>query len=82
MRTKKGKMEVMADSERVELLTQGKSVVELIDAQVARGERKLTRMGKQLLEARRCIERSQIPLLSDEELDEEKAEGRGGIQYR
>jgi hypothetical protein len=66
-------MNVMADSERGEHLTRGESVVELIDAQVARGERTLTPMGKELLEARRCIERSGIPLLGDEQLDEEKA---------
>jgi hypothetical protein len=56
------------------------SVVEMIDAQVARGERTLTALGKKLLEARRRIEQSNIPLLDDAELDREKAERRGGVE--
>ena len=62
-------------------LTRG-SVVEMIDEQVARGERTLTPLGKKLLDARRRIEQSGIPLLDDAELDREKAERRGGVEDR
>lgn len=56
-----------------------RSVVEIFDEQVARGERQLTDLGKRLLEARRQIEQSGIPLLNREELDRERAERRGGV---
>jgi len=54
----------------------------MIDEQVARGERTLTPLGKKLLDARRRIEQSGIPLLDDAELDREKAERRGGVEDR
>lgn len=56
-----------------------RSAVAIIDEQVARGERRLTDLGKRLLEARRRIEQSGIPLLNREELDRERAERRGGV---
>ena len=59
-----------------------RTVVEIVDEQIQRGERSLTPLGKKLLEARRRIERSGIPLLSREELDRERAERRGGIESR
>jgi hypothetical protein len=54
----------------------------MIEEQVARGERTLTPLGKRLLDARRRIEQSDIPLLSDAELEREKAERRGGVEQR
>ena len=59
-----------------------RTVVEIVDEQVQRGERTLTPLGKKLLEARRYIEGSGIPLLSREELDRERAERRGGTESR
>ncbi len=70
-----------ADRATPSSLTRG-SVVEMIDEQVARGERTLTPLGKKLLDARRRIEQSGIPLLDDAELDREKAERRGGVEDR
>lgn len=63
-----------------ELSHRSRTVVEIVDEQVQRGERTLTPLGKTLLEARRRIEESGIPLLSREELDRERAERRGGIE--
>ena len=57
-----------------------RGVVQIIDEQVARGERTLTPLGRKLLEARRRIEQSGIPLLADAELEREKAERRGVFQ--
>ena len=54
------------------------SVSELVDREVAAGRMVLSEMGKRLLEARRRIEQSGIPLLNREELDRERAERRGG----
>ena len=59
-----------------------RTVVEIVDEQVARGERTLTPMGRALLEARREIEQSGLPLLTREELDRERAERRGGVESR
>ena len=56
-----------------------RSVVVIVDEQVARGERRLTELGKRMLESRRRIERSDIRLLDRCELDSERAERRGGI---
>lgn len=56
-----------------------RTVVEIIDEQVATGIRRLTPMGKQLLESRRQLQKAGVPLLSREELDRERAERRGGI---
>jgi hypothetical protein len=60
--------------------TQGRSAVDIIDEEVARGKRVLTPLGKKLLEARRAIEASDIPLLTDEELEQEKIERRLGVE--
>ena len=65
-----------------ELSGPSRTVVEIVDEQVRRGERILTPLGKKLLEARRRIEQSGIPLLSREELDHERAECRGGVESR
>jgi hypothetical protein len=56
------------------------AAVDIIDEEVASG--KLTRSppGKKLLEARRAIEASDIPLLTDEELEQEKIERRLGVE--
>lgn len=62
--------------------TAARSAVEIIDEQVARGERVLTPLGKALLEARRRIEQNGTPLLNDEELEREKVERRGGVDNR
>jgi hypothetical protein len=59
-----------------------RTVVEIFDEEVRRGERILTPLGKNLLEARRRIEESGIPLLNREELDRERNERRGGIESR
>lgn len=56
-----------------------RSVVSIIDEQVVRGERKLTDLGKRLLESRRHIEHSGLALLNRQELDCERAERRGGV---
>jgi hypothetical protein len=58
------------------------SVVRTIEEQVARGERTLSPLGRQLLEARRRIEQSGVPLLDDCELEREKSERRGGVDQR
>ncbi|MBV8709192.1 MAG: hypothetical protein JO182_32820 [Acidobacteriaceae bacterium] len=63
-----------------ELPSSSRTIVEIVDEQVRRGERILTPLGKKLLEARRRIEQSGIPLLSREELDHERAERRGGVE--
>lgn len=55
------------------------TVVEIIDQEVTGGKRQLTPMGRQMLEARRRIERAGTPLLSRDQLDQEIAERRGGI---
>ncbi len=65
-----------------ERATATRSAVEMMDELVARGEITLTPIGKALLEARRRIEASGIPLLSDEELERERAERRGGVENR
>jgi hypothetical protein len=62
--------------------TSTRSAVDIIDEEVASGKRTLTPLGKKLLEARRAIEASGIPLLNDEELEQEKAERRGGVENR
>jgi hypothetical protein len=54
----------------------GDSVVHRIEEQVVRGERTLTPLGRKLLEARRRIEQSGIPLLSDAELERESRASR------
>ena len=70
----------LSDSERATLSAlRGRSVVQMIEEQVVRGERTLTPLGRKLLEARRRIEQSGIPLLADAELEREKAERRGGV---
>jgi hypothetical protein len=58
---------------------ESRSVVAIIDEQIAHGERKLTDLGKRLLESRRRIEHSGIALLNRRELDHERAERRGGV---
>ncbi len=65
-----------------ELPRNSHTVVAIVDEQIRRGERILTPLGKKLLEARRRIEGSGIPLLSREELDRERAERRGGVESR
>jgi hypothetical protein len=60
--------------------TQGRSAVDVIDEEVASGKLTLSPLGKKLLEARRAIEASDIPLLTDEELELEKAERRAGVE--
>ena len=57
-----------------------RTVVEIVDEQVTRGERTLTPLGRALLEARREIEQSGIPLLNRQELDQERTERRGGVE--
>ena len=70
----------LSDSERATLpALPGRSVVQMIEEQVVRGERTLTPLGRKLLEARRRLEQSKIPLLTDAELEREKAERRGGL---
>src|SRR4030088_708993 len=77
----RGMADTLSHAERCTFSGQARgSVVQIIDEQVARGDRTLTPLGKKLLEARRRIEQSCIPLLSDEELDREKAERRGGVE--
>lgn len=56
-----------------------RTVVVIIDEQVARGQRQLTDLGKRLLESRRRIEESGVALLNRRELDCERAERRGGV---
>jgi hypothetical protein len=56
-----------------------RSVVSIIDARVAKGERQLTELGKLLLESRRRIEHSGIAMLNRQQLDSERAERRGGV---
>ena len=63
-----------------ELPRHSRTVVEIVDEQVQHGERTLTPLGEKLLDARRLIERSGIPLLDREELDRERAERRGGTE--
>jgi hypothetical protein len=63
-------------------VTETRSVSQIIYDEVASGKRTLTPLGKKLLEARRRIEESGIPLLNDEELEQEKAERRGGVENR
>jgi hypothetical protein len=58
------------------------SIAQAIEEQVARGERKLSPLGRRLLEARRRIEQSGVPLLDDRELEGEKADRRGGVDHR
>jgi hypothetical protein len=60
--------------------TQGRSAVDIIDEEVASGKRVLTPLGKKMLEGRRAIEASDIPLLTEEELELEKAERRAGVE--
>lgn len=48
-----------------------RSVVEIVDEEVAQGRRTLTPLGRELLEARREIEKSDIPLLTLEQLEKE-----------
>ncbi len=55
------------------------SAADLIDRAVARGELTLSPLGRKILEARRRIEQSGIPLLDEDELVRERAERRGGI---
>ena len=64
------------------LLNRARTVVEIVDEQVQRGERTLTPLGRKLLESRRRIEGSGIPLLSREELDRERTVRRGGVESR
>jgi hypothetical protein len=56
-----------------------RSVVAILDEQMARGELQLTDLGKRLLESRRRIEQSGVKLLNRQELDRERIERRGGI---
>ncbi|MFL6463432.1 MAG: hypothetical protein ACJ73N_03365 [Bryobacteraceae bacterium] len=65
-----------------ELPGRSRTVVEIIDEQIAHGERTLSPLGKKLLEAHRRIEQSGIPLLSREKLDRERAERRGVVESR
>jgi hypothetical protein len=58
------------------------SIVWMIEEQVARSERKLSPLGRRLLDARRRIEQSGVPLLDDCGLEREKAERRGGVDRR
>jgi hypothetical protein len=58
---------------------QARSVVVIVDEQVARSQRHLTDLGKRLLESRRRIEDSGVPLLNRQQLDCERAERRGGV---
>lgn len=68
----------LSDSEHATLSAlRGGSVVQRIEEQVVRGERTLTPLGRKLLDARRRIEQSGIPLLTDAELEQEKAEPAG-----
>ncbi len=70
----------LSDSEpTASSLPGGRSAAQMIEEQVVRGERTLTRLGMKLLEARRRIEQSGIPLLTDVALEREKAERRGGV---
>jgi hypothetical protein len=59
-----------------------RSALEILEDQAARGERLLTPLGARLLAARRRIEQSGITLLNDDELEQEKAERRGGVEHR
>jgi hypothetical protein len=63
-------------------VTETRSVSQIIYDEVASGKLVLSPLGKKLLEARRRIEESGIPLLNDEELEQEKAERRGGVENR
>jgi hypothetical protein len=62
--------------------TETRSVSQIIYDEVASGKLTLSPLGQKLLEARRRIEESGIPLLNDEELEQEKAERRGGVENR
>lgn len=55
----------------------GRTVVEVVDEQVARSQRRPTSLGRRLLEARRGIERSGAPLLNAEQIAQERSERRG-----
>ena len=54
-----------------------RTVVEVVDEQVVQNKRKLTPLGGRLLEARRAIERAGVPLLTQEQVERERAERRG-----
>jgi hypothetical protein len=75
---------IMADTlSKVEhTATETRSVSQIIYDEVASGKLTLSPLGQKLLEARRRIEESGIPLLNDEELEQEKAERRGGVENR
>jgi hypothetical protein len=60
--------------------TDTRSVSQIIYDEVASGKRVLTPLGKKLLEARRRIEESGIPLLNEEELELEKIERKLGVE--
>jgi hypothetical protein len=74
----------MADtlSKAEHIATETRSVSQIIYDEVASGKLTLSPLGQKLLEARRRIEESGIPLLNDEELEQEKAERRGGVENR
>jgi hypothetical protein len=72
--------ETLSNSEPA--VTETRSVSQIIYDEVASGKLVLSPLGKKLLEARRRIEESGIPLLNDEELEQEKAERRGGVENR
>jgi hypothetical protein len=54
-----------------------RTVVEVVDEQVAHSQRRLTSLGRRLLEARRRIEQSGAALLNAEQIEQERAERRG-----
>ena len=58
------------------------SVVRTIEEQVARGERTLSPLGRQLLEARRRIEQSGLPLLTTASLSAKSLSAEAGVDQR
>jgi hypothetical protein len=53
-----------------------------MEGELARNGRKLSPLGRKLLDARRRIERSGVPLLDEKQIAKEKAERRGGVPNR
>jgi hypothetical protein len=60
--------------------TSTRSVSQIIYDEVASGKLVLSPLGMKLVAARKRIEESGIPLLTDEELELEKAERRAGVE--
>ncbi len=60
--------------------TSTRSVSQIIYDEIANGKLVLSPLGMKLVGARKRIEESGIPLLTEEELELEKAERRAGVE--